>query len=630
MKGIGIRGKFLLLVLLPVIAGFLALEIYTLVNTTSERQAQITSQLDVQNSAFTEHIDGIAQADAMIPQTLSASDIFVNKSFAEINATLYRFVSSENATLDAYVAYNDQILIDNAVRDLANGGITMYWWNTTDMEYRTGGQVWWDPVASTHQFAISEPYFDTTFTKEWEVSFCQPIFLANGTFEGLVGVDVLLSDIQTYTAQEKVGVNGFSVLVSQGDNLIAYPDQNQWGNSITTVFGKDTPLSNAIINNNFAQQDVVLNGTDYTVNLKKVPSVDWIALEFYPDTEITTPIYQSLIIQLVIATIIAVIITCFVMFASTSMTKPISNLGQMAQEIADGNLTANVSETTRTDEIGLLVNDFNRMKSNLSLLVGSMQESSERLSSASEELATSSEEVSSSSENVAATQQQITKGAQSQASMVVEAQKLIQNLSAGIKDIKHNADEIKSVVDLITSIANQTNLLALNAAIEAARAGEAGRGFTVVADQVRKLADESKQAVKRTVDMVSQIVRVSEVQEKSAVEVVNAVDSIATVAEETSASTEEASAAAEEQASSMEEITSTAQSLTELAENLRKRISTFTTSAKDKETSAQKAESNKVESAPAGPKAMPQYEEPPQVPSKAEAPEILGSDESAF
>ncbi len=201
-------------------------------------------------------------------------------------------------------------------------------------------------------------------------------------------------------------------------------------------------------------------------------------------------------------------------------------------------------------------------------IVGKINGTAKTLFSTSEVLANSSEIVSASTANVSATQQQITKGAQNQASMVVETQKRIQQLGEGIKEVKQNAETITQVVELITGIANQTNLLALNAAIEAARAGEAGRGFTVVADQVRKLADESKNAVKRTEMMTSNILRTVQHQEQNAIEVVNAVDTIATVAEETSASTEEASAASEEQASSMEEIATTSQSLVSLATEL--------------------------------------------------------------
>ncbi len=208
------------------------------------------------------------------------------------------------------------------------------------------------------------------------------------------------------------------------------------------------------------------------------------------------------------------------------------------------------------------INDRDR---DLGAIALQIQETSQKLLSDSETLASSAEEVSSSSENVAATQQQITKGAQNQAQMVVEAQKRIQQLGEGIKTVKDKAVTITQIIDLITSIANQTNLLALNAAIEAARAGEAGRGFSVVADQVRKLSEDVKNAVKQTVEMVGDIQNVAEVQQKAALEVVSTVDSIATVAEETSASTEEASAAAEEQASSMEEITITAQTLTQIA-----------------------------------------------------------------
>ncbi len=226
--------------------------------------------------------------------------------------------------------------------------------------------------------------------------------------------------------------------------------------------------------------------------------------------------------------------------------------------------------TMSADELGELTYRFTNLVSDQRSILLASQNVAEQLAQSSEELASTAEEISSSSENVASTQQQITKGAQSQAQMVIEAQKLIKNLGAGANNVKINAESIRQVVELITSIANQTNLLALNAAIEAARAGEAGRGFSVVADQVRKLADEAKQAVGRTETMANEIVRVAEEQATTATTAITSIDSIATVAEETSASTEEVSAAAEEQSSSMEEISSTSQSLADLAQELRR------------------------------------------------------------
>ncbi len=120
------------------------------------------------------------------------------------------------------------------------------------------------------------------------------------------------------------------------------------------------------------------------------------------------------------------------------------------------------------------------------------------------------------------------------------------------------------------SISNQTNILSLNAAIEANRAGEAGRGFTVVAEQVRKLSEESRNAVKKTSTFANQISNIIHIQEQKVNLLLKNIDNVAVVAEQTSASTEESAAAAEEQASSMESITSTSQELASYAEELKK------------------------------------------------------------
>ncbi len=263
--------------------------------------------------------------------------------------------------------------------------------------------------------------------------------------------------------------------------------------------------------------------------------------------------------------IVTIVLTALI-FLKRYLT-PITRLSEASENIAKGRFRQPISDKG-IDEIGTLVKNFKFMANQIAQVIEQSKQTSAQLTSVAANLSASAEEVSSSSENVAATQQQITKGAQNQSAMVIDVQKNITQLAESAKLVKKNAEDITQVVDLITSIANQTNLLALNAAIEAARAGEAGRGFSVVADQVRKLADESKQAVKRTQLMVSQIVKAVDTQANAATSIVNSVDNIATVSEETSASTEEASAAAEEQASSMQEIATAAQKLSELSENL--------------------------------------------------------------
>jgi methyl-accepting chemotaxis protein len=200
---------------------------------------------------------------------------------------------------------------------------------------------------------------------------------------------------------------------------------------------------------------------------------------------------------------------------------------------------------------------------------------SEKLSVSAEELSSSAEEFSSSCSNIASSQQQISKGAANQVAAITETQRKFSRLSQGIGQIREKVQNINVISDLIQNIADQTNMLALNAAIEAARAGDAGRGFNVVAEQVRKLAEESRKSVSNTSKFLTEISKITNEQETSAFEILKEVDAIASVAEETSASTEESAAAAEQLASSMSQITSTSQELLFSAEKLKMQYETI-------------------------------------------------------
>ncbi|MCY7872671.1 methyl-accepting chemotaxis protein [Bacillus spizizenii] len=571
--------------------------------------------------------------------------------------TKERYNAKSNASIkekfSQYISINKDV--ESIYTSDKNGRFTRYPDLQMPSDYNPVERDWYKKaVANKGKVVVTDPY-KTASTNTMVVTIAQQT--KDGS--GVIAINMTIENLLKTTKKVNIGKQGYAFIMTKDKKVVAHPNETSG-----TVLKGD--WLEKMLNDDKGDFQYTLDGDKKKMAFDTNKLTGWkIGGTMYLDEihEAAKPVLHIALIVLATAIIIGIIVMTLII---RSITTPLKQLVGSSKRISEGDLTETIDIRSK-DELGELGKSFNNMASSLRSLIHTIQDSVDNVAASSEELTASAAQTSKATEHITLAIEQFSNGNEKQNENIETAAEHIYQMNDGltnmaqasevitdssvqsteiaseggklvhqtvgqmnvidksvkeaeqvVRGLETKSKDITNILRVINGIADQTNLLALNAAIEAARAGEYGRGFSVVAEEVRKLAVQSADSAKEIEALIIEIVkeintslgmfqsvnqevqtglditdkteisfkRISEmtnqiagelqnmsatVQQLSASseEVSGASEHIASISKESSAHIQDIAASAEEQLASMEEISSSAETLSSMAEELR-------------------------------------------------------------